>query len=283
MKNYGPKVRLTSAMLLLLLLMQGASAAFARQAGRGVLTKEEERQAREVAAAFTDRLIETHDFAQVVSELYVGDFAARYLKREAASAARGRGETFMLAGVPALSFKETLAARDDEYWPRLYVAANNLINYGFLLLLSKKTLKELGDPDKFDEREMLAIYPPEAVKVLDSDPTTANFLKMKTRPVEVATPEDLREVTTTLEEAARLTRAGLGERLPRGARLEQNLGMLNAASARTPVELLPSDEDFSGYPKGTRLFRVFAPIGYNLTLLKEGGSMKIVWANMPED
>jgi len=99
----------------------------------------------------------------------------------------------------------------------------------------------------------------------------------------VATPEDLREVTTTLEEAARLTRAGLGERLPRGARLEQNLGMLNAASARTPVELLPSDEDFSGYPKGTRLFRVFAPIGYNLTLLKEGGSMKIVWANMPED
>src|SRR5947207_14225930 len=101
MKNYGPKVRLTSAMLLFLLLMQGASAAFAQQAGRGGLTKEEERQAREVAAAFTDRLVETHDFAQVVSELYVGDFAARYVRRDAASAARGRGETIMLAGWPA--------------------------------------------------------------------------------------------------------------------------------------------------------------------------------------
>ena len=59
--------------------------------------------------------------------------------------------------------------------------------------------------------------------------------------------------------------------------------MLKAASARTPVELLPSDEDLLGYPKGTRLFRVFAPIGYNLILVKDGGSMKIVWANMPED
>src|SRR2546423_14854004 len=231
MKNYGPKVRLTSAMLLLLLLMQGASAASARQAGSGVLTKEEERQAREVAAAFTDRLIETHDFAQGVGELYVSDFAARYLKREAASAARGRGETFMLAGVPALSFKKTLAARDDdEYWPRLYAAANDIIHYGFLLLLSKKTLKELSDPEKFDEREMLAVYPPEAVKVLDSNPTTANFLKMKGRPVEGARPDDRREGTTTFEDAAGLTRAGRGERRPRGARLEQNLGMLKAAS-----------------------------------------------------
>jgi len=165
MKNHGLKVRLTSALLLLLLLSQGLSPAFARQAGGG-LTKDEERQAREVAAAFTDRLVETHDFAKVVGELYVNDFAARYLKREAASAARGMGESFMLAGVPALSFKKTLAARDDdEYWPRLYAAANDIIHYGFLLLLSKKTLKELSDPEKFDEREMLAVHPPDAVKV----------------------------------------------------------------------------------------------------------------------
>jgi hypothetical protein len=280
MRHDGLKVRLISALLLIFLLTQGALPALARQAGHGAVTKEEEREARAVAAAFTDRLIETHDFAPVVQELYVGDFMPRFLKSLDAG-----DKTFMLDVVPALSFKSSLAARtDSEYWPRLYIAANNIMHFGFLSLLSKKTLKELGDPDKFDERDMLDVFPPEAVRVLDANPTLTNFLKMKVAPVDIATLDDLRQVTTALEEVVRLTRAHLDERLAKGPRLAQNLQMMKAAAARTEVSLLPPNDDSMGYPKGTRFFEVFAPIvAYDLILVKEGGSMKVVRAIMADD
>src|SRR2546423_293995 len=146
MKQDVLKVRLSSALLLTLLLAQGALPARAGQAGRAGVTKEEEREAREVAAAFTNRLVETHDFAPVVKELYVGDFMSRYLKHELDAGPHSESARFMLEGVPALSFREALAARgDSEYWPRLYVAAQSFLHFGFLSILSKKSLKEAFD------------------------------------------------------------------------------------------------------------------------------------------
>ena len=38
-----------------------------------------------------------------------------------------------------------------------------------------------GGPDGFDQKDMMDVYPPEAVKVLDGNPTLANFLLMKGR------------------------------------------------------------------------------------------------------
>jgi hypothetical protein len=285
MKRDVLKVRLTSALLLILLLAQGAVPARARQAGRGGVTKEEEREARETAAAFTRRLLETHDFAPVVKELYVGDFMARYLKHESDAGPHSESAKFMLEGVPALSFREALAARgDSEYWPRLYVAAQTFMHFGFLSILSKKSLKEaFGGEGGFDQKDMLDVYPPEAVKVLDGNPTLANFLLMKGRPVDVKTADDLRAVTVTLEEAVRLTRAHLDERLAKGGHLAENLRMMEEAAARTQVELLPLDGDFVGYPEGTRLFKVFTPAFYQLILVKDGGAMKVVWASVPSE
>jgi hypothetical protein len=277
------KVGLTSALLLTVLLTQAASPALARQAGRAAVTKEEEREARAVAAAFTNKLIETHDFGPVVSELYVKDFMPRYLKRESDWTVRAETTTFMVEGVPALFFKNTLAARaDSEYWPRFYVAAQTFQHFSFLSLYSKKSLKELGEEDGLDERDILDVYPPEVVKLLDGNPTLANFLVKKGRPVDVETVDDLRAVTLTLEEAVRLTRQHLDEHLSKGTRLAENLQMMKAAAAQTEVELL-TDEEFMGYPKGTRFLKVFAPIGYDLILVKDGGAMKIVWATVPHD
>jgi len=187
--------------------------------------------------------------------------------------------------VPALSFRETLAARgDSEYWPRLYVAAQTFMHFGFLSILSKKSLKEVfGGEGGFDQKDMLDVYPPEAVKVLDGNPTLANFLLKKGPPVDIETPDDLRRVTTTLEEAVRLTRARLDERLAKGGHLAQNLQMMKEASARTEVELLPTGGEFLGYPEGTRFFKVFTPVLYELILVKDGGAMRVVWASVPSD
>lgn len=283
MKRDALKGGLSSALLSILLLAQfGAPARAAQASGRGV-TKEEGRRAREVAAAFTDRLIETRDFAPVVRELYAGDFMSRYLKRESAGQARAGSKTFMLEGVPALSFKESLAAHaDDEYWPRLYVAAQTFLHFSFLSLYSRRSLKELGGADDLDSQEILDVYPPEVFKLFDSNPTLANFLMKKGPPVDVGTTDELRAVTVTLEEAVRLTRARLDERLAKGSHLAENLRLMKAAAARTKVELLTEGE-FMGYPPGTRFFKLFTPVGYSLILVEDGGAMKVVWASVPSD
>jgi hypothetical protein len=271
-----------------LLLTFISPSALAAQDASLKLTKAEESEAREVAAAFSDRLAGTRDFASVVREMYAEGFMARYLKRAArwaagSSEAGPKADSFMLEGVPALDFKSGLAAdADDENWPRLYAAANDVMRFGFLMYLSKKSLKELDESEDFDESALFDVYPPEALRVLDANPALANFLKRKGRGVEVETPEDLRSVTLAMEEAARLTRASLDKRLSSSALLEENMSMLKSAQAKMGVTLV-EDEEALGYTKGTRLFRVFASAGYDLLLVKEGGKMKVAWATFPHD
>jgi hypothetical protein len=253
------------------------------QDARGRVTKEEEAEAREVAAAFFNRFFETHDFAKVVDELYVSDYMPRYLRSRNAERERAADSTFMLEGVPSLSFSRRLAAHADErLWPRLFIAANNLMHYGLVSTMSRKSLEELSDPEKFTESDLLTAYPPEAVKVLDANPSLANFIEKKGNEVDVKTLEELRAVTEGMEEAERLTRAGFNVRVHATATLEQNLAVLRALPARSDVSLVTDAEEF-GYPKGTRLFKVFAPPTYNLILVREGGKLKIVWAFVADD
>lgn len=270
------RVALVLVLLLNVLATRGAS-----QTQKGSLTKAEETDARAVAAVFTERLFETHDFGAVVREFYVEDYMPRYLRSQYA-AGRERDSTFMLDGVPSLSFSRQLAARaEDENWPRLFVAASNMIHYGFARLLSRKSLEELSDPEKFDDKDLFNAYPPEAVKILDANPALANFLKMKGPAVDVKTAEELRAATESMEEAAGLSRASLGERVREGATLKRNIAMLKTASERTEVSLVDDAEAF-GYPEGTRLFKIFA-VSYDLLLVRDGGRMKVVWAFVPED
>jgi hypothetical protein len=269
------------ALVLVLLMNVLASQTHAGQSPKGSLTKEEETEARAVAAGFADRLFETHDFGAVVREFYVVDYMPRYLRSQY-EARRGSDSSFMLEGIPSLSFNRRLAARaEDENWPRLFVAAGNMIHYGFARLLSSKSLEELSDPEKLKEEDMFGVYPPEAVKILDANPALANFLKKKSATVELKTPEELRAAAEGMEEAARLTRASLGKRVREGATLKRNIAMLKTASERMGVSLIDDAEAF-GYPKGTRLFKVFA-VSYDLLLVNEDGRLKVVRATVPED
>lgn len=255
----------------------------AAQGAGGRVTKEEEAAAREVAAAFLNRFYETHDFATVVDELYVYDYMSRYIRSQQPAEKDTPDSTFMLEGIPALFFDRRLAAHpDDPLWPRLFVAANNYMHYGFVSTLSRKTVEEMSDPEKVSEADMLAAYPPEAVKVLEANPTLANFTEKEGGPVDVKTLEELRAVTEGMEEAERLTRASFNVRVPATATLEHNLAMMRALPAREDVSLVADAEEF-GYPEGTRLFKVFAPPVYNLILVRDGGRMKIVWAFVAED
>jgi hypothetical protein len=250
----------------------------------GDVTTAEEREARAVASAFSDRLVETHDFALVVDEMYAEGFMSRHLKGVARRAGAGGSEvkTFMVEGVPSLRFKSSLMAdADDENWPRLYAAANALMYYRFLAYLSKEELEGFDDPDESDDEALMRdLYPPEAVKVLDANPALANFVAYKGRAADVETAENLRSVTLALEEAARLTRASIYGHLPSSAFLEENMRMTRRIQAELVVSLAEDEEAF-GYPKGTRLLRVFSSVGYFLILVREGEKLKVVGLAYP--
>jgi hypothetical protein len=255
----------------------------AAQEARGRVTKEEEAEAREVASAFLNRLFETHDFATVVDELYVYDYMPRYVRGRHDLKARATDSTFMLEGIPSLTFSRRLAAHaDDLLWPRLFVTANNFMHYGLTSILSRKSPGEMSDSDKFDEADMFAAYPPEALKVLEANPALANFNDKTGDPVDVKTLEELRAVTEGMEKAERLARADFAARVPATEKLEHNLAVLKAMPAVSEVSLVDDAEEF-GYPEGTRLFKVFTPPVYDLLLVRDGERMKIVWAFVAED
>jgi hypothetical protein len=264
----------------LALLTAGAAA---RQRSSGTVTKEEEAEARAAAAAFADRLRATNDFASVARELYADDFMSRQLKGLHDWSGRAPSNTFMLGGIPSLTFERALAAKASaEEWKRLRLAADNLLYFAYLSILSRHRFEDLSDPGKFDDDAILAVFPPEAVAALNVNPALANFLKKKGGQVVVRTPEELRATADALEEAVRLTRPRLAESLAKGKHLDTNLRLFGEGFARSPVGL-SEGEEAAGYPAGTRLFRVFAPNAYSLLLVRQGGALKIVWASLPAD
>ena len=279
MKYVGLKKGLTLLLVTALLAAQ----ATARTTAQGV-TKEEADEARAAAAAFAERLNASQDFAVVARELYAEDFMSRQLKGIADWSKGAGAKDFMLEGIPSLTFDLALASKANvEDWKRVRLAADNLLYFMFLSLLANKSFEELGDPEKFDERAMLGVYPPEAVKVLDANPSAANLLLKKEREVVVETPEELRALASTLEEAVRLTRPHLAGTLAKGKHFEANMRLFGGGLAREEVKPAEGEAKTAGYPEGTRLFRVFAPNAYSLLLVKQGGAMKIVYAGLPHD
>lgn len=266
----------------LVLTFVSPRAAEAKGAG-GRVTKEEKAEAREVAAAFTNRWFVTHDLSAVVDELYVSDYMQRYIRSQYDAEERPPVSPFMLDGVPSLSFSRRLAAHaDDELWPRLFIAASNFMHYGLVSTFSRKAVEEMSDPEKVEEGDLFAAYPPEALKVLDANPVLANFMEKEGEQVDVKTLEELRAATEGMEEAVRLTRASLASRVPATDTLEHNLALMRLLPARSDVSLVEDAKEF-GYPEGTRLFKVFAPPVYDLLLVREGAKMKIVWAFVADD
>lgn len=277
--KYGWSKMLSALALALTLFPSNAPA---RQAAAGQVTGEEEAAARAAAAAFAERLGATHDFAAVARELYADDFMSRQLKRLTDWSGRAQASNFMLEGVPSLTFERALAAGADvEDWKRLRLAADNLLHFMFLSHLAGRRLEELGDPDKFDERSVLAVFPPEAVKVLGANPAASNFLLKNEREVVVRTPGELRALAATLAEAVRLTRPRFGEALAKGKHFDENMRLLAGGFSGEAVRL--AEGEANGYPAGTRLFRVYAPNAYSLLLVRQGGALKVVWAGWPSN
>jgi hypothetical protein len=280
MLKYGGSKTVAALALVLTLLLANASA---RQTPPpGGVGREEEAAVRATAAAFAARLGATHDFATVARELYADDFMSHQLKRLTDWSERVQTSNVMLEGIPSLTFERGLAAKAEvEDWKRVRLAADSLLHFMVMSFLAEQEFGELGDPAKTNEQALVAVFPPEAVKALGTNPSASNFLRKREREVVVRTPEELRALADTLEEAVRLTRPHFAQTLAKGKHFETNMSLVARGFSDEKVTLAAAEA--AGYPAGTRLFKVYAPNAYSLLLVRQGGVMKVVWAGWPSD
>ena len=226
-------------------------------------TEQEAREAREVAAAFMSRIQQTRDIA-VLKDLYVADFVRRRLETE----------EFSLGdfGSP-LSHRTNLKTEPGLHeWESFYAAQVNL-NYFMALYFISTNHKLLTHEPALSE-----LCPPEVLALLKANPFWAENSPDKKYRVE--TLEELRAVIATLERAGALMRERFSEHPPEQTELyRENI----RAWVREEPEEAVYIQTGGGYglPAGTRFFRLrTAPQLFDLTLVKTGKGMKLVWAKV---
>lgn len=228
------------------------------------VTQVEEREAREVARQFTLQFIRTKDLAPIVKDLYWSDFIERY-KQSRSKDLNGNSTDLLL--VSGLDYNSRLLTEGNSVdWQRFYIAANNFLLLGFLAGL-KHYSGEKADIKPTD------IYPSSVIKLLDKNLNLANMIVRKGSSKAVGSVEEMRNATATLEQAVSVIRQK--ERGRSLARIEKKLTKVMTEDDFFKPQLEVTDQDFFGFPKGTRITLIKTPIGLVLMLARDSNRLKI--------
>lgn len=228
------------------------------------VTQVEEREAREVARQFTLQFIRTRDLAPIVKDLYWSDFIERY-KQSRLKDLNGNSRDLLL--VSGLDYNSRLLTEgNSEDWKRFYIAANNFLLVGFLVGLKHYL-------DGKTDFKITDIYPPSVFALLDNNLNLANMIVRKGSSKAVSSVEEMRNATATLEQAVSVLRQK--ERGRPLATIEKKLTKVMTEKEVFIPRLEIADRDFFGFPKGTRIILMNAPIGRLLLLARDGNRLKI--------
>lgn len=240
------------------------------------VTPDEAAEARRVARRFADLFAERGDFGAVVDELYVRDFARRFVEQSRAEVASS-GARAPRNFVPGLEYAPSAlddATEDD--WRRFYLAANGVLLRGLVASLnaSAPALLKGKTPAESSVRDM---YPRGVRRLFDDDPILRNFVERRGDRTPVASAADMRRVTTLLERALAVPdEAGRPSSRALTTDAEKAVALIASSDLGAP-EATTLREAYFGYPPGTRVVRVVS-LMYELLLAREDGELRVVWA-----
>lgn len=285
----------------LLVFALGATHAFAGarfaerepRAARQQLSAQEAREARRVAEAIFEQLEDGQDFAPLVAEMFVGDFAER-LHASAGTA----GSLYFLDRLAAAE-----ATRDEVL--RHHVALNNLVLLTALYMTDARLAaraagvskeKKVGGAAEEEEEEadlkMSDIFPPEVLEVFRADPLLARVVtEGETRPEgagsdsdegqSITTAEQLRSFTPTVERANELLRQRLtSEQKKRVFDHWRAVAGSEDSDLMRPYAAVTTKEWY-GYPEGTRLL-CFGLLVFQVELVRVGAGYKVLSVNVSD-
>lgn len=258
------------------------------------ITPDEEREARELAARFVKRWEETEDLSPLINEFFVHDFADR-LHHE---------PQHLYFGEIKKDEKSILESSADLH--RHYVAMTNFLR--LLIRLQEISAPVLKAEEGQSEMELKHLLPPGIWDIFRSNPTMkavmSEELEEKTEaqtevsddgtedradPRFIKNLEELRQLTATMEQAVALLRAHL-KTLPNTIRISETVDdrqdntpsntSENNDSLRPRTHLL--NDDFYGYPKGTRLICVNI-MQFHIDMVRVNDRLKVLSLYMQTD
>jgi len=236
-------------------------------------SQEESRAAEDLTSEFMRRMQQSRDVG-TLKDLYVEDFVARYLTHEWPDIGS------------SLSYSRLLLTPERrEDWERYYAAQVNLRYFMVLHIASTLTPAGIRAMER-GESTAGCLFPSEVWAVLKRSPfllwdySADNPASER----EVTTPEDLRGLIATLEQANSIMR----ERFVRNPPEQSELYKQNTAAPATSSKKRESkpyleiaQEEKLGFPAETHFFHVLTtPELFELTLVKTDKGMKVAWARV---
>jgi hypothetical protein len=258
------------------------------------LTPDEERETRELAARFVKRWEETEDLSPLINEFFVHDFAERlHYEPEA---------------LYFVEFKEDEKSifESSADLRRHYVAMMDFLR--LLIRLHEIHAPILNSEEGQDEPDLKYLLPPGIWDVFRSNPTMRAIMSEelgeqaeghtegsnqgtedRANPRAIKNLEELRSLTATLEQAVTILRAhvktlpstlSMSETIINQRSDTQSSGSENNDPLKLRVHHL--DEDFYGYPKGTRVI-CFNIMPFHIDLVRANDRLRVLALFMQTD
>jgi hypothetical protein len=268
------------------------------------LTLEEEREAMEFAARFSERLRATGDFGPMVDELFVQNFAERLKLAPQDSMPLGfLDKSLVLRASPDELRRYYVASMNFyELYFRLYEVARQLQNQSgseddpkfeeivsqevIDVLLKNPLAAEWIKEDSDDEKEsnansQLAPSRDSAQAAQTTTQTDNDGAKEETTEGMIKTLSQLSDTSATFEKANEMLRERL-KFMPIIAPTISGDGQEESEDSSGKPDLTSLDKGEFGYPKGTPVIHINA-LPYCLYLIKTDGQLKILSAHLYVD
>lgn len=244
-----------------------APALAATQTSNQQITEAEAQEAQELALQFTTRFVETTDLTPLVKELYVSDFIERYKKYLDNPDTKNALHLYF---VPGLEYNSRLLTEaSTEEWQRFYIAANNFIFFGFISVMKKH-------PDEIENIKPTDIYPASVIKLLSNNPNLADMIEKKGGSQTINSVAEMRNATIILEQAETMMREERKGKPTPNINRSELIATLKKEFFQPSLEVM--DEEYFGFPKGTRVILINTVLLFQLILVRADGKLKILWA-----
>ena len=235
------------------------------------ITDSEAKEAREVVRQYTIRFIETQDLAHVIKDLYFADFVERYKKSKKDGGGPDNQDVYFAPGLVYNARLLRNANIDD--WQRLYVAANNFLIFGFFSAMTKYS----------DENANIVatdMFPASVIDLFSKNLNLENMIVRKGPQKPISSVEEMRSVSSTLEQAVALMRKT--QLVKTSAKIQgRELGELMKADEIFVPELEVEKGEFFGFPPGTRIIYIDTLVGRRLFLARDDDKkLKVFWTDI---
>ena len=225
--------------------------------------------AQQLAIEFTRDFVRTADLAQLTKSHFAPDFIQRYRKGKLASS--GDANSPHVYFVPGLEYNSRLLSEaSTEDWLRFYSAANTFILFGTISAM--KNYRQGADLAATD------MYPASVINLLDTSPNLSDLILRKGHSKPVDSVAAMQKATAILEQAISLMR----QQQTKGQTLfninEQELIKAIQEDEVFKPKVQTVADQFFGLPGGTQVVSITTPILFQLMLVKDSNTWKILWA-----